>query len=101
MGSPRRNGGTKIVTILGEQFEADDDNAVVIGTDGSDIPDYPVVVQRTEWQGEERLDIRRYYWNKDKGRFCRTRKGVPLPVRDLEELFSVAAALCPEVFSNA
>lgn len=82
-------------------WEVDDPEFVVINAaPNGDVPDYPIVMQRTEWRGEHRLDIRKYYWNQDRRRFCRTKKGVPVNHMHLTALAEGLMTLCPSTIEQ-
>ena len=52
----------------------------------------PLIVEKSEWKGETRLDIRLWYTTPE-GQLARTQKGVSLNLESAEALFAVMDAL--------
>lgn len=63
----------------------------------------PIAVERHEWKGSVKLDVRHWYSKAD-GSFGRTKKGVSIPLEEAEALLAALvevvneAAECPHTF---
>lgn len=76
--------------MYGYTWEACEEAVLINPTEDGGVPDKPILVQPSEWRGQKRLDIRRYYWRDETRRFCRTKQGVPVPLEAVPNLALIA-----------
>jgi hypothetical protein len=65
----------------------------IIGTEGEK---YVTIVQKSEWRGETRLDVRGHYLPDGETEYRPTKKGVSFVKADISNLLDAVAAEFPE-----
>jgi len=66
------------------------------GTICEDSP-APVVIAVSEWKGETRLDIRHYWTPEGEHKTVPTKKGVSIPLEELDDLINILLGIQAEV----